>query len=70
MIDMKKCPFCGTKPELVSANVLTKDSSYTQYSIRCKVCGCTMDFSRNNTLYWSDKEAKYNVISRWNDREG
>jgi Lar family restriction alleviation protein len=67
---VKPCPFCGYKPELKTLNMVTADGKYKIFTIRCRLCGCTIDFTRNNTLYWSEEQALENVISRWNDRKG
>ena len=69
MDNIKPCPFCGYKPELRITNMETSDSKYKMYDLHCKVCGCTLDFTRNNTLYWSEEQALENVINKWNDRE-
>lgn len=53
---LKRCPFCGSKPNLESYEV--------SYRIVCGKCGCTTDWLRTkeeairiwNTRYYEDKE--------------
>ena len=68
MDNIRKCPFCSYKPKLRITNMESSDGIYKMYDIYCKVCGCTINFSRNNTLYWSEEQCIENVINKWNDR--
>lgn len=71
---LKPCPFCGTIP-LLEKKPLWSEHGHGYYGcyefdIHCpKVdCGCRILLLNNNTIYFSEEEAKENAIKIWNRR--
>ena len=70
-IELKPCPFCGTKVEMTKIPLWNDSHGYRdcyEFKIRCKNFGCTLNYSQNNTIYWSEEKAMENVVSVWNKR--
>lgn len=68
---IKNCPFCGSEVELEKVPLWNGSHGYYgcyEYVISCDNCGCSKHLGNNNTVYYSDKEAKQNAIDNWNMR--
>ena len=61
------CPFCGSKVKLSRYRLRGYDG-FVEYKIHCTKCGCRISYSKNNTIYNTDEEAKKNAITAWNTR--
>ena len=58
MIELKKCPFCG------SENVGFSQAIWNRWFIRCRACGC-----RTDEMYESaDYAVKEKLAEKWNRR--
>ena len=58
MIELKKCPFCG------SENVGFSQAFWNKWFIRCRTCGC-----RTDEMYESaDYAVKEELAEKWNRR--
>lgn len=70
-IKLKPCPFCGTKVEMMKIPLWHDSHGYHgcyEFKIRCENCGCTLNYSQNDTIYRSEEKAMENVVNAWNRR--
>ena len=68
---IKPCPFCGEEVYLEQKPLWNGSHGYVgdyEFVIECHNCGCTINYSKNNTVYNSEYEARDNVIKAWNRR--
>ena len=69
--ELKPCPFCGTNVELLKEPLWHGNHGYHDcfdFKVRCPKCGCTVDYTHNDTIYRSEEEAIANVVKTWNER--
>ena len=69
---IKPCPFCGSTVTVECIPLWEGSHGYYgnyEYEIRCKKCGCTIDYhEQNNDIYRDKKEVIDEVIKLWNRR--
>ena len=71
MEKLKPCPFCSREVKLDKLPLWNGSCGYRdcyEYRIQCKSCGCSLNYHQNNTIYYSDNEARKNVVEKWNRR--
>lgn len=69
---LKLCPFCGTEVKMLKEPLWHGSHGYRgcfEFSIKCPECGCTVDYTDNDTVYHSEEEAIANVAKAWNKRK-
>ncbi len=65
--ELKPCPFCGTKVKIRKVPLYGYPGCF-EFEVKCPKCGCSVDYTHNDTIYRSEKEAVANVVKMWNER--
>lgn len=73
MNELKPCPFCGKKVELIKEPLWHGSHGYYgcyDYVVKCRnpECRCQIYLGKNNTIYYDDETAQRNAIEAWNRR--
>lgn len=66
--ELKPCPFCGTEVKMRKVPLYGYPGCF-EFDVRCSKCGCTLDFTRADSIYYSEEEAVANVRKKWNERK-
>lgn len=69
---IKPCPFCGSAVDITEDKLWDERGHGYQdcygYFIMCHKCGCTVNYSFNDTICRDKESAIANVINTWNTR--
>lgn len=63
----KPCPFCGTEVKMLKIPIHGYSGCF-YFEVRCPKCGCSVEYTHNDTIYRTEEEAIANVTKSWNER--
>ena len=70
--ELKPCPFCGGKPEIIRCKIYLDDA----LQVRCSECGTCQPkvftdhlmYTNGKEMFYTEKMATEKIVSRWNKR--
>lgn len=69
---LKPCPFCGTEVKMMRIPLWNGSHGYKDcydFKVTCEKCGCTLNYTKTNTIYRTEEEAINNAANAWNERK-